>query len=118
MALSTTELNALAQKFATDAAFASLHTANPGTSGVSEVPTTGGSPNYARKGLTWGTAAAGVVSTSAAVTFDIPPGQTVAYVGFWSAVTAGTFLGSQAVTSEVYAGQGTYALTSATYTQS
>lgn len=117
MALSTSEKNSLAQKFATDAAYASLHNADPGATGATG-ELSGGAPAYARKGLTWGTAAAGVVSTSASATFDVPAGATVAYVGFWTAVTGGSFLGSQAVTSEVYAGQGTYTLTSATYTQS
>lgn len=116
MALSTTELNALAQKFATDAAFASLHSANPGTAGANEL--SGGAPAYVRKGLTWGAPANGAVATTAAVTFDIPAAGVVAYVGFWSAATGGTFLGSQIVTTENYAGQGTYTLTSATYTQS
>ena len=117
MALSTSEKNALATKFATDALFASLHSADPGTSGtVAEL--SGGTPGYARKGLTWGSAASGVVSTTSAVTFDVPAAVTVAYVAFWTASTGGTFLGSQQVVAEAYTGQGTYSLTSVTYTQS
>lgn len=116
MALSTTELNALAAKFASDAAFASLHSATPGSTGTSEL--TGGAPAYARKPLTWGSPSAGSVATTTAATFDVPASGVVAFVGFWTLATGGTFLGYQAVTTENYTGQGTYTLTSATYTQS
>jgi hypothetical protein len=67
-----------------------LHTAYS-TTGTSEV--TGGSPAYARKGLTWGAAASGVKTTTAAPVFDVPPSTTVRWVGLWDAVTAGNFLG-------------------------
>jgi hypothetical protein len=42
------------------------------------------------------------------VEFDVPAGATVAYVGYWAA--GPTWLGSDQVTSETYAGQGTYTL--------
>jgi hypothetical protein len=71
----------------------SLHSAFPGTGGTSEL--TGGSPAYARKAVTWGAAASGVLTTSVApAAFDVPAGATVGFAGFWSAITAGTFLGS------------------------
>jgi len=54
---------------------------------------TGGAPAYARQAVAWGAAAAGSVSISGAETFDIPAGATVAFVGSWSAVTAGVFRG-------------------------
>jgi hypothetical protein len=45
--------------------------------------------------------------------FDVPAGTTVTHVGFASAVTAGSFLGSALVTSETFASAGTYSLTDA-----
>ncbi len=93
-------------------AYASLHTAAPGESGASEV--TGGSPAYARKSVTFGTPANGQMSATNQPVFDVPGGTTVTHVGFWSAVSGGTFLGWADVTDESFAGQGTYTLTSAT----
>lgn len=69
---------------------ASLHTAYS-TSGANEV--TGGSPAYARKTVT-GAAASGrskVFTPSGA--HDVPAGTTVAWVGRWNSLTAGTFWG-------------------------
>lgn len=89
---------------------ASLHTGDPGDTGASEV--TGGSPAYARKAIAFNAPAAGTMDDSTnGITFDVPAGATVRYVGLWSAVTAGTFLGSYDVVDEVYAAQGTYTVT-------
>jgi hypothetical protein len=72
-------------------AFASLHTAYSAT-GTNEL--TGGSPAYARKAITWATAGSGSKAANGTLpTFDIPPSTTVAFVGLWSLVTAGTFAG-------------------------
>lgn len=95
------------------AVFASLHTADPGTNGANEV--TGGSPAYARKAITWNAASGGALDNNANPVFDVPA-TTVAYVGLWSAVTAGTFYGSFDVTDEVFAAQGTYTLSDADIT--
>jgi hypothetical protein len=100
----TTEKNSLATKYATDAVAASAHTADPGTTGTSEV--SGGSPAYARKTISWGSASGGVVTAS--VTFDIPASTTVTWIGIWTATTAGTFLDKGTVTSQAFATQGTY----------
>lgn len=70
--------------------YASLHTAYS-TSGANEV--TGGSPAYARKAITYGANSGGASDSSVAPTFDAPTGITFGFVGFWSAVTAGTFYG-------------------------
>ena len=69
----------------------SLHSGDPGTTGANEL--TGGSPAYARKAVTWNAAAAGVRDNAAQMDFDIPLGTTVFHVGYWTAITAGTFLG-------------------------
>lgn len=75
--------------------YASLHTAYSAT-GANEV--TGGSPAYARLPLTWAAAANAGKNLSASPTFNVPAG-TVAFVGFWDAVTAGNFQGMAAAGS-------------------
>jgi hypothetical protein len=105
--LTTAEKNSMLAKLAADAPFLSLHSADPGATGTNEL--TGGSPAYARKAASWGTPAGGAMSPSAYPTFDIPAGSTVAYVGYWSAASAGTFCGSRPLSaSETFTGQGTY----------
>lgn len=73
------------------ALWASLHTGDPGTTGVNEA--TGGSPAYARKAITWAAVSGGTITTATtAQTFDVPAG-TYYFVGLWSASTLGTFYG-------------------------
>jgi hypothetical protein len=91
--------------------YASLHTADPGDNGASEV--SGGSPAYARKSLTSAAASAGSMASSNTPVFDVPA-CTVTHVGYWDAVTAGNYLGNDPVTNEVFAAQGTYTLTANT----
>ena len=81
----------------------SLHTADPGTSGTSEA--TGGAPAYARKQTTWTAGAADGVVNGSQVTIDAAAG-TYTYAGLWSAATAGTFVGSVAITSTTLGAQG------------
>lgn len=90
MGLNTNGQNSLADGLAAVAIFSSLHTGDPGTTGVNEA--TGGSPAYARKSVTWAAAASGQRASSIAQTFDVPAG-TYFWVGKWSAVTAGTYYG-------------------------
>lgn len=85
----------------------SLHTSNPGSSGLYEV--VGGS--YARKAPTWGASSNGTKSLSAAVTFDVPAGVTVAYVGFWR---AGVYYGYIPIQQESFNNNGTLTLTAGT----
>ena len=68
----------------------SLHNGDPSTTGANEL--TGGSPAYARKAVTWNAAATGLRDNSGALDFDVPA-TTVYHVGFWTAITSGTFLG-------------------------
>jgi hypothetical protein len=116
MALSTNGRNVAVDGLATAAKYVSLHTSNPGDTGIGEVA--GGSPAYARKSVTWGAAVAGVRSMASAVTFDVPGGSNVAYFGIWSAATGGTFYGAETLRDtdnnpvvETFGGQGTYTLT-------
>jgi hypothetical protein len=97
----TTLKNAMATYYGTQCTHASLHTADPGTTGASEV--TGGT--YARKPITWGSPSGGVVTGS--VTFDVPAGTTVTYAGLSNALTAGTFQDKVAITSQVFSTAGT-----------
>jgi hypothetical protein len=78
------------------------------------VEISGGAPAYARKAIAFSAAAGGTMddSTNGAV-FDVPSGATVDYVGYYSAVTAGTLNAVDKVTSETFGAQGTYTLTDA-----
>jgi hypothetical protein len=104
----------LATAYAGVALYASLHTADPGSTGTSEA--TGGSPAYARKLVTWTGGASDGVTVGSQVTFDVPAG-TYTHFGLWSAVTGGTFRDKGTITSTVMGGQGQILVTP-TYTQS
>lgn len=112
MALNDNAKNLMLDALGVAADFCSAHTADPGTTGINEV--TGGSPAYARKGITWAAASAGSMSKTGTQVFDIPAAATVAFIGYWDSLTVGTFYGSADVTDEVFGGQGTYTLTAAT----
>ncbi len=111
MPLNDTSKNLMLNQLATVAVFASLHTADPGTTGTSEV--TGGTPAYARKAITWNAAASANLDNNANPVFDVPGGVTITHVGLWSAVTAGTFYGSFDTTDETFGSQGNYTLSDA-----
>lgn len=103
--------NLMLDALADVAVFVSLHDDDPSTTGANEV--SGGTPAYARKAITWNDAASGSLDSSNTPEFDVPASTTVAYVGFWSEATDGTFYGSADVTDEVFAAQGTYTLSDA-----
>ena len=66
----------------------SLHTADPGETGASEV--TGGS--YVRKQVPMDPWVTGVVDNTGAITWIGMPATTITYVGIWDAETTGHFL--------------------------
>ena len=102
--------------FAASAVWASLHTANPDSSGNGEV--TGGSPAYTREAISWAAAASGSVSSDMNIVFDVPGATTITHLGYWSASATGTFYNSRALdTSQTYATQGTYTVTSGNLTE-
>lgn len=102
--------------FSGTAVYASLHTADPGSSGTSEV--SGGSPAYTRESISWAAAASGSVASDANIVFDVPASTTITHLGYWSAVTSGTFYGSRALdTSQTFATQGTYTISSGNLTE-
>ena len=81
----------------------------------SDVELSGGSPAYARKTITWGTAAAGAITMNGTdPVFDVPAGGSVKYIKIYN--TAGsTLLDTYTLaTPETFAGQGTYTVTDAT----
>lgn len=75
---------------------------------------TGGSPAYARVAIAWGAAALGVIddSTNGAV-FNAPAAAKSTFLGFFSALTAGTLYAVDDLVEETYAAQGTYNLSDA-----
>lgn len=101
----------LDQLGANKALYASIHDDPPGDSGANEI--SGGSPAYARQAVTWQSASGGAMGNTGNLTFDIPAGTSVKYVGFWDAVSGGNFQGYDDVTQEDFAGQGTYKVTDA-----
>ena len=114
MALNATALNLMLDALGAVAVYVSLHTDAVGGGSGNEV--TGGSPAYARKSITWNAAAAGNLDNNANPTFDVPAGTTIRRVGFFSAVTAGTYYGDADITDETFGAQGTYSLTDADIT--
>ena len=78
----------------------------------------GGSPAYARKAITFDSAAAGAVALASTYEFNVPAGETIAHVAYYTASSGGTQHTTDAVTNEAYTGQGTYTLTSGTMTLS
>jgi hypothetical protein len=101
-------LNATFGSYTPVVAYASLHSAYSAT-GANEL--SGGSPAYARLALTWSTASGGSKAISGVTggPFNVPAGQTVAFVGLWSAATSGTFAAMGA-----NGGAAMYAFTAAT----
>lgn len=112
MPFSATAKNYMLDQLGTVCLYASLHTANPGSTGASEIA--GGSPTYARKGLTWNAADAGSKTLSNTPVFDVPGSNTVTHIGLWSTPTGGTYYGYIAVAPEAFTSQGTYQITSGT----
>lgn len=81
------------------AAYVSLHTATPSTTGASEA--TGG--GYARQACSWNAAASGSKTNSSALTFTTAGATANTHFGTWSAVTVGTYGMGGAFTSSVTA---------------
>jgi len=110
MAVLTVAKNYMLTQLGGQVDFISLHTAYPPTDG-NEI--SGGSPAYARKAVTWGTSSSGSISATNAPVFDVPAGTTVGAVGFYPLATGAVIQADFDVTDEVFAGQGTYTVTSA-----
>lgn len=110
MAIATASLkNTLATSYSGAATHAALFTADPGGTGAVTGEVSGGSPAYARKAITWGAPANGVIT--ATVTFDVPAGTTITFAGVCGDISGATLRDKGAVTSQNFATQGTYQLT-------
>lgn len=73
----------------------SLHTADPGETGSSAEVTVGTDASYARKSITFDTAASGAIPSDAAVTWTVNAGSagyTVSHIAIWDAATSGNCL--------------------------
>jgi len=104
--------NAMLNHLAGLGLYMALYTDVGGTTEVS-----GGSPAYARKLITWGSASGGVLATSAEITFDVPAGTTVRAIGICSAVSGGTqYAVDEPSSVETWAGQGTAKVASGAFT--
>lgn len=86
----------------------SLHTATPNSSGSNE-------STAARKPAGWGTVATGDFSTTNVAFTGGAANGPVTHVGYWSAITAGTFYGYEAITGDItFNSAGEYTITNAT----
>ena len=108
MALATDSMKAvMLNAYKNEASWISLHTADPGSTGASEV--TGGTPTYARQQTTWGTPASGVM-TGSKVSINVPA-TTVVAAGVYSAQTSGTYLDKLAIPSTTVSANATIDVT-------
>ncbi len=98
--LNVTARNTMADAFGALAAYRSLHSGYPSTTGANEI--SGGSPAYARKPITWNASSSGNLDDSNTATFDIPPSTTVYYQSYWSASSGGTNYGFSPLGSTGY----------------
>lgn len=103
-------LNCLGNAAASDprvaTVYCSLHTADPGETGASEVA--GGS--YARQAVSWNAASnpGGTKTNSGALNFTLMPVATVTHAALWDAVSAGNCLWSGTATNRTLALNDTY----------
>ena len=67
--------------------YVSLHTADPGTTGASEV--SGGA--YARVAVTWTTPASGSTQNVSALSINLPASTAVGYFGVWDSASGGNY---------------------------
>ena len=98
--------NNLADRYGTIGSWIGTCTGAPGTSATPSNESTGGSPAYARKQTTWGSASSGAI-TGSAVTIDVPA-STITHILLASAATVATTnqVDNADVTDIVFSAQG------------
>lgn len=70
-----------------------LHTGDPGAAGTSNA-----AGETTRKAVTFSAASGGAITNSAAITWtSVAATETLSHLSFWSDISAGTFLGSDAL---------------------
>lgn len=75
--------------------FVKLHTGDPGSAGTSNA-----AANTTRQAASFAAAASGANATNADINWtSVPNAETYSHVSFWTASSAGTFLGSAALTA-------------------
>lgn len=94
--------------------YLSAHSADPGTTGASEL--SGG--GYARQAIVFGTASGSVIANNAAISIPTSGATAVNHFGVWSASTAGTYLGGFVLASPVTAASISVAVGAVTLTAS
>ena len=110
MALNDTSLDLMLDALRAVAVWVSAHEGDPGTTGINEHVIS--TAPYGREAITWTASSGGALDSSNTPVMTINDGDTVDYVGLWSAETSGTFYGSDAVTPEgPYGTDGTYTVT-------
>jgi len=109
MVIETDTLNNMATTYKGYGSWVGLATGNPGTSSTPSNEATGGSPAYARKNTTWGSASGGVVNGSA-VTIDVAA-ATYTYVLLASASSGNNHYDNNTITSVVMGAQGQIVVT-------
>lgn len=107
MAINDAAKNVMLDALAAAAVFVSAHDADPSTTGANELS----SSPYAREAITWNAAASGTLDSLSQPMILVAGGDTVAYIGLWSAKTSGVFYGSADVTDETFTGDGSYTVT-------
>lgn len=107
MSFSNTAKNAALDGLAAQVSTMSLHSADPGTTGASEIAGGG----YARQACSFAAASGGSMALAANETFSVEAGDTVAWAGFWTA--GGAFLFGMDIPDETFSIAGTYTVTTA-----
>lgn len=98
--------------FAGSVSHGSLHDGYPATTG-NEL--SGGSPAYARVGVTFGSASGNEVAISNEPEFNVPAGDTVSSVGFCTSSSGDNIVADDDVDDEAFNNQGVYTVTEATF---
>ncbi len=102
--------NAMLDALGTIVDYCGLHTDIPDATGSNE--TSGGSPAYARKAITWAAASSGsMAKNGTSPVFDVAAAVTIFFVGWWDAVSAGNFYGYAPCNGGSVKGVGTAATT-------
>jgi len=94
--------------------YLSLHSADPGTTGASEL--SGG--GYTRQAIVFGAASGGAVASNAVITVPNAGSVAATYIGVWTAVSAGTYMAGAAMGSSVTAASIQFASGAVTFTAS
>lgn len=100
------------------AAYLGINTGSPGTTTAAALAneSTGGTPAYARLGITWGSSSGAnpsVIANTNTMVFNIPA-STITNFSTWTTLTSGTYeIGGSLSASQVFSTQGTFTIAAA-----